>query len=129
MKKRWILCTLLLLGLYSFSQAQSELLLFGGDGFDVFLGCLTCSEYETDSVFNEYGDFGSQYSTTSIFNRYGDYGSPYSSYSACNPYASDPPVIVDGDGNFYGALTMNRFHPDVTSSSTILEWLDLVCSD
>lgn len=129
MIERSILFTLLLVGFCSFAYAQSDLLLFGGDRHDVFLGCLTCSEYDSDSVHNRYGDHGSQYSSTSIFNPYGDYGSKYSSDSACNPYASDPPVIVDADGNFYGTLTMNRYHPDVTSSSTVLDWLESVCPD
>src|SRR5262245_39483623 len=83
----------------------TKLMIFGGKNHDVYLGCLTCSESDSDSVHNEYGSYGSSYSTSSIFNRYGDYGSQYGTFSACNPYASDPPVIVDSNGNFYGYLT------------------------
>lgn len=66
--------------------------------------------------------------TDSIFNRYGEYGSQYSTYSACSPYASDPPVIVDGAGNFYGRLTINAYNPQRTRDSSIIQWLtETVC--
>jgi hypothetical protein len=57
----------------------------------------------------------------------GEFGSKYSMYSACNPYAVDPPVIVDGNGQFYGRLTLNRYHPQATNNSTLLGWLAAVC--
>src|ERR1700751_63241 len=82
--------------------APPKLMLFGGDGHKIYLGCLNCSEYATDSVFNEYGQSGSRYSSESIWNKYGDFGSAYSSFGVCNPYATDPPVIVDHEGNYYG---------------------------
>jgi len=50
-------------------------------------------------------------SQTSIFNHYNEFGSPYSSFSVCNRYATDPPVMVDGSGRFYGRLTLNHEHP------------------
>lgn len=74
---------------------SSKLMLFGGEGHHTYLGCLNCSEYASDSVFNKFGDHGSAYSSASILNHYGDFGSKYSNYGACNPYANDPPVIVD----------------------------------
>lgn len=37
------------------------LLLFGGGGQDVFLGCLNCSRHDDSSVCNQYGEFGSRY--------------------------------------------------------------------
>lgn len=78
----------------SIFPSSAELLIFGGQNHKVFLGCLNCSKYESNSVFNNYGTHGSKYSAESIFNTYGEYGSKYSSFSACNPYASDPPVIA-----------------------------------
>lgn len=105
---------------------NTELLLFGGRGHKVFLGCLNCGEYDAGSVFNQYGTHGSAYSGDSIFNSYGDYGSPYSDYSACNVYASDPPVIVDRQGAAYGRLTLNPYAHQVASSETIA-WLKGVC--
>ncbi len=107
---------------------QQKLMLFGGEGHKVYLGCISCSEYATDSVFNQYGTFGSRYSSTSIWNHYSEYGSAYSSWGACNPYATDPPVIVDLDGNFYGRLTLNEYHSQIGSGRRFHDWLySVVC--
>lgn len=105
----------------------TKLMLFGGRGHDTYLGCLNCGEYDSESVFNEYSQFGSAYSSTSIRNAYSEFGSRYSQYSACNPYASDPPVVVDGDGNYYGRLTLNRYRSDVFKGDEVLAWLAAVC--
>ena len=106
------------------SQAQpAKLMIFGGEDHKTYLGCLNCNEYATDSVFNSYGAHGSPYSSESIWNHYGQYGSPYSTYSACNPYASDPPVIVDQNGAYYGRLTVNEYHPQRGSGASYFGWL------
>lgn len=102
-------------------------MVFGGPSHDTYLGCLSCSEYSAESVLNEYGTFGSRYSSTSIFNPYSQYGSKYSAYSACNPYASDPPVVVDPSGNYYGRLTIARYHPERFGGPDVLRWLDSSC--
>ncbi len=105
-----------------------KLMLFGGEGHKVYLGCINCSEYATDSVFNNYGTFGSRYSSTSIWNHYSEYGSAYSNWGACNPYATDPPVIVDLDGNFYGRLTLNEYHSQIGTGKNLHDWLyGVVC--
>ncbi len=90
-------------------QAQT-LLIFGGRDHKVFLGCLNCSEYDSSSVWNEYGNYGSPYGSRSIWNEYGEYGSEYGNYSPWNEYALYPPVVVDAEGNFYGYLTVNDYH-------------------
>ena len=63
----------------------------------------------------------------SIANHYSEYGSRYSMYGACNPYATDPPVIVDGNGSFYGRLTLNGYHAQRTGDTRLLAWLAAVC--
>lgn len=103
--------------------AGGKIMIFGGSGHDVYLGCLNCSEYDSDSVFNEYGTYGNEYSTDSIFNEYGQYGGEYSSYSPCNEYSTTPPVVVDKDGNFYGYLTINEYMPKAISDENIVNWL------
>jgi hypothetical protein len=108
-------------------MAAGKILVFGGPRHQTYLGCLSCSQYDSDSIFNHYSRFGSQYSAESIFNKYGEFGSRYSAYSACNPYASDPPVIVDEAGNFYGRLTVNRYHPQRISNERIAAWITAVC--
>jgi hypothetical protein len=105
-----------------------KVMIFGGEDHKIYLGCLSCNEYASDSVLNEYGSHGSPYESESIFNRYGEYGSRYQSYSACNPFASDPPVIVDEDGNYYGRLTINKFKGPIRSQ-TVRAWLAGVCAD
>ncbi len=96
--------------------AAAELLLFGGRGHDVFLGCLQCSHYDSASICNKYG-MGSKYEPNGIFNRYGTYGSKYQSTSPWNKYASgtDVPVLVDRDGGFYGYFTTNHYRFDAVS--------------
>lgn len=86
-----------------------ELLIFGGKDHDVYLGKLNTSKYNTESIWNPYGTYGSKYNQNSIWNPYGNYGSAYSHLSPFNAYASNPPVIVDHDGNFYGYFTVNKY--------------------
>ena len=105
----------------------AKLMIFGGTDHKVYLGCLNCSEYEADSVKNAYGTHGSAYSSESIFNHYSEYGSAYSNESACSEYASDPPVIVDQNGKYYGRLTLNRYQPEIGAGSGLMGWLSAVC--
>ena len=90
---------------------SARLLIFGGLNHRVYLGCLNCSEYSGDSIFNRYGTYGSSYSDSSIWNHFGEYGSRYSDYGACNKFATDPPVIVDSNGNY-------KSPPFITKSTT-----------
>lgn len=111
-------------------QSFSKVMIFGGQDHKTYLGCLSCNEYASDSVYNSYGNSGSPFSTQSIWSHYSEYGSPYSSYSACKPYASDPPVIVDQNGIFYGRLTLNEYHPQRGSGARYSDWLKVkVCGN
>lgn len=103
---------LLIVALCSFSIGYAQILMiFGGKDHDVYLGKLNASEYDSESIWNEYGKYGSEYSSISIWNEHGTYGSEYSSYSPFNEYASYPPVLVDSEGNFYGYFTINEYKP------------------
>jgi hypothetical protein len=114
----------------SAAPRSQKIMLFGGENHRTYLGCLSCSEYATDSVFNQYGTYGSRYSSTSIWNHYGQFGSAYSSYSSCSQYATDPPVIVDVDGNYYGRLTINSYHPQIAAGAKFSDWLKTaVCEE
>ena len=73
----------------------------------VYLGRLS-SEYDSDSIFNKYGNFGSEYSSQSIWNKYGSYGGEYSSNSPFNSYTSTPPIIFKG-GQPIAYLSVNRY--------------------
>ncbi|PSJ16410.1 hypothetical protein C7H79_13540 [Nitrosomonas supralitoralis] len=66
-----------------------------------YLGTLSNNHYDSDSVSNPYGQYGSKYSPDSISNPYGQYGSKYSPDSPNNPYATNPPVIISPDNSLY----------------------------
>lgn len=106
--------------------SSDALLLFGGENHRTFLGCLNCSEFDTNSVHNKFGNYGSKFSDKSIFNPFSDYGSPYSAHSACNLFADDPPVVVDNSGEYHGRLTLNKALRQV-DMPMILAWLVGVC--
>lgn len=110
------------------AQVQSaELMLFGGAGHDVFLGCLTCSEYDSNSVCNGYGSYGNEYGTSGVWNEYSGFGNEYSPESPWNEYSSSKsvPVVVDRDGKFYGYFTINEFRTDsVAFSAEMKQWFD-----
>jgi len=72
----------------------------------IFLGSIE-DEFSTNSIFNEYGPYGSQYSSNSIWNEYGQYGGKYSSRSPFNPYCTAPPTIIK-DNQVIGFLTINK---------------------
>jgi hypothetical protein len=111
-------------------ETLSKLMIFGGLDHKTYLGCLNCNEYASDSIFNSYGNSGSPYSSQSIWNHFSEYGSPYSTYSACNPFGSDPPVIVDQNGTFYGRLTLNEYHPQRGAGAKYHDWLNAkVCGN
>jgi len=102
------------------AQVNSGLHLVGSDG--VYLGKLTTNEYDPDSVFNEYGDYGSEYSDTSIWNEFCPYGSDFSNKSAFNDFATEPPIIVY-NGEAIGYLTKNEFKPNALDPKYLHSWL------
>ena len=118
------LSIILFLLIQSFNaNAESELLIFGGEGHDEFLGCLTCNEYSSDSICNGYSTYGNEYSSSGIFNEYAGFGNEYSSQSPWNEYSSsnDVPVLVDRDGNFYGYFTINTYRHNAVDFSDKLK--------
>ena len=72
-----------------------------------FLGKFS-NKYDSESIFNKYGNYGSKYSNTSIFNKYGNYGSKYSAQSPVNPYTATSPKVY-WSGQYVGRLTTNRY--------------------
>jgi len=94
------------------NRSSSELLLIGADGR--YLGKLTLNKFDPESIFNEFGDYGSKFSPTSIWNEFGDYGSKFSPKSAFNEFATDPPLIV-ADGKVIGRLSTNKLIPGAVS--------------
>jgi hypothetical protein len=83
-----------------------------------------CVEYDSNSINNQFGSYGSQFSSTSIRNQFSQYGSEFSTYSACNQFASNPPRVYNADRSvYYGELTLNQFRVDSIKASDIVSWL------
>jgi len=110
--------------IFAYSVKSQTLLIYGGKGHDVFLGCLNCSKSEQKSIWNTYDEFGSKFNDKCIWNNYSTYGGKYSEYSPFNKNASYPPVIVDPEGNFYGYFTANKFKDKRTSVQLALFIID-----
>jgi hypothetical protein len=108
-----VLLVLTVLAVPAFGISISQLKIIASDG--TFLGHLG-NEYDRDSVYNRYGK-GSPYNSSGIMNKYSNYGSDYSNLSPFNAYANDPPGLYDRQGNFYGALSINRYARNVTDQS------------
>ncbi|KAB1230882.1 hypothetical protein [Chryseobacterium viscerum] len=104
-KKVFIVLSFLLCCIF---HAQT-LHLYGGADRDQYLGCLNCDNFDKNSIWNKFSDYGNVFSSKSIWNTYGNYGSTYSTYSPWNTYGAYPPAIVDQDGNFFGFLTLNPY--------------------
>ena len=115
MKKKICLISVFLLCINNiFAISLSELKIVADDG--TFLGSFE-NEYSNNSIYNEYGNYGSIYSSKSIFNKYCNYGSDYSNYSPFNQYANKAPWLMDRKGNYYGRLSTNRYAQGVTDYS------------
>jgi hypothetical protein len=65
-------------------------------------------QFSSDSIFNEFGTYGSEFSSDSIWNKFGNYGSPFSSQSAFNKFTTNPPIIIKNK-QVIGYLTVNKF--------------------
>ncbi len=80
--------------------------IFAEDG--AFLGVINFNSFDSDSICDSFGNYGSRFSSTSIWNSFGSYGSDFSSKSAYNEFTSTPPVIYENDVP-YSYLTKNTF--------------------
>lgn len=111
--KRWILILLLNFSI-TVLYSQNALLLFAGQGSSkshtTFLGCLNCAPTDPSSIFNVNGQYGSTFGLNSIWNKNSQYGSEFGLHSPFNINSTNPPVIVDKIGGFYGYLTINQYY-------------------
>jgi hypothetical protein len=80
-----------------------------------YLGNLSVNPHDPNSISNPYGA-GSPHNPNGIFNRYGPYGSPYSPRSWTNPYATEAPLLFDGQGAYRGTLSVNPNSRDSISN-------------
>ncbi len=73
-----------------------------------YLGVISRNQFDSDSIANKFGSYGSRYSQTSILNKYSQYGGDYSRLSPFSKYASEPPLVLVG-GEAVAYLTVNEF--------------------
>jgi hypothetical protein len=126
-KPRLFLLLVVLGGVVPLSALETEtLLLFGGRNHEEFLGCLNCSPFDASSVCNSFGRHGNPFMNNSIWNSFGKYGNQFLTDSPWNQFASRAPVIVDGDGNFYGYFTKNELMPKRTRIQQFVQFLDVM---
>jgi hypothetical protein len=91
-----------------------KIMIFGGRGHGTYLGCLSCPSSAPDSIFNAYGGYGrcASHADRNLFCRgaFAEFGSsgPFDDASACSSGASDPPVIVDEQGAYYGRFSVGE---------------------
>ena len=72
--------------------------IFAQDSDAQYLGKVSTIPFDSDSIINEFGAYGSQFSSTSIRNSFSQYGSEFGQFSAYNQFTQSPPIIVYFDG-------------------------------
>ena len=80
-----------------------------------YLGNTSSNKFMPNSINNKFGA-GNPFNPNSINNKFGKYGNPFSNKSATNPFATNPPVLFDSQGNYKGKYSKNPFLPDSTSN-------------
>ncbi len=73
-----------------------------------FLGVINDNPFDTDSIANQFGTYGSPFSSLSIWNEFGTYGSNFAVLSPFNDFTATPPQIYEGNV-FIAYLTTNTF--------------------
>ena len=127
-----ILYAILLLILFSTSSHAQKLSIYGGEKNDVYLGCLTCDKFDSDSIWNKFGLYGSKFNAQSIWNKFGKYGGSFNDYSPFNKFARNPPILVGENGKFYGYFTADKFYNKRTNSrlaNSITENWEFIADD
>jgi len=65
------------------------------------------NSFDSGSIFNEFGTYGSEFSSESIWNEFSTFGNKFNSDSPFNEFSSSPPMIIKG-GKVIGYLSTNR---------------------
>jgi hypothetical protein len=110
--------------------------IFGGADHKTFLGCLTCASSDDDSIFNPGGKFGhcgglafDNLYCHSLLSAFGGGGLVAEATSACGPGSTNPPVLVDPHGQYYGRFSIGTFlgHQDSVCSTLSQFHHDALC--
>ena len=105
------------------SKPTTVLYIYAGANEKDYLGKLNASRYDSESIWNSYGTYGNKYNSKCIWNAYGTYGNEYNSNCPFNEYGSNPPVLRDKNGKFYGYFTANKYKANRAN----YELIDIIC--
>lgn len=105
-----------------------SLFLYSGETTPVYIGCVTCNQFQAESICNKFGTYGSGFSSLSIWNQFGTYGSQFSAYSPWNQFSSYGPAIIGSDYLFYGYFTVNNFRLNRTTNQSFVNVLNYYSS-
>ena len=108
--------------------ADISLFLYGGTNNSVYLGCLTCNQFNSESICNAFGTYGSSFSSSSIWNQFGTYGSPFQTFSPWNSFSNSGPLIVGSNNLNYGFFTTNAFKANRTTIPALVNTLNFYSS-
>lgn len=114
--KKIVIVLLLFSSNYIFSQNEydfSSLIdvirnakIIAQDDENTYLGNLA-NEFNSESIFNEFGTYGNEFSTQSIWNEFSTFGNEFNVYSPFNKFATQPPMLIK-KGKIVGFLTTNK---------------------
>jgi len=76
------------------------------DNENTYLGKLS-NEFNSESVFNEFGNYGNEFSANCIWNEFSTFGNEFNMYSPFNEFSNTPPMIIK-DGEIIAYLTVNE---------------------
>ena len=76
------------------------------DDENTYLGTLA-NGFNSESIFNEYGNYGNEFSSQSIWNEFSTFGNEFNFYSPFNKFSTQPPMLIK-NGNIVGYLTTNK---------------------
>jgi len=76
------------------------------DAQNTYLGKLS-SEFNSESIFNEFGTYGNEFSSQSIWNEFSTFGNEFNIYSPFNNFSTQPPMLIK-NGKIIGFLTTNK---------------------
>ena len=88
-----------------------------------FLGKLKPDRFDNESIFNQFGVYGSQFSPSSIFNKFSTYGNQFNTLSPYNQFSTHPPKIYV-KGKFVAFLTKNQMKRPRVDPDELLSWAE-----
>lgn len=86
-----------------------------------FLGSLNQNPFDTQSIFNRFGSYGSKFSSDSIFNKFSPYGGTFSMQSPFNTTARRPPKIIK-NGVVLGFVSSNPTITPRIAPEELAQW-------